>query len=185
MIVFQCPSCGKRYQVDDGHGGRKTTCRSCQTKMRVPAAAGSIAPPAPPGLPDYVADMIAEQRPQIKRCPFCESEISASAKKCKHCGETVDVSLRVAEAGKWQTSRSEEVQQQGAIHQEGGYDGPCRPEFPYLIFKRLLTPVVGVLLGVVLWYSLDLIEGIFAKRRIAQQVKRTFNEVKQLPGRNW
>ncbi len=26
---------------------------------------------------------------QLTECPFCESEISASAKKCRHCGEWV------------------------------------------------------------------------------------------------
>ena len=31
------------------------------------------------------------------RCPMCDEDISARAKKCRHCGETLDVSLRVAE----------------------------------------------------------------------------------------
>lgn len=26
---------------------------------------------------------------KIKKCPFCEWEISSTAKKCKHCGERV------------------------------------------------------------------------------------------------
>ena len=30
-------------------------------------------------------------------CPFCAEPIVAHAKKCKHCGETVDVTLRRAE----------------------------------------------------------------------------------------
>lgn len=30
-------------------------------------------------------------------CPFCAEQIVAHAKKCRHCGETVDVTLRRAE----------------------------------------------------------------------------------------
>jgi hypothetical protein len=32
-----------------------------------------------------------------KDCPFCGEEVLATAKKCKHCGETLDVALRSAE----------------------------------------------------------------------------------------
>lgn len=31
------------------------------------------------------------------RCPMCDEDISARAKKCRHCGETLDLSLRAAE----------------------------------------------------------------------------------------
>lgn len=33
----------------------------------------------------------------MKECPFCAEQILAQAKKCKHCGETIDVILRAAE----------------------------------------------------------------------------------------
>lgn len=35
--------------------------------------------------------------PQSQTCPFCAEEIKPNAKKCKHCGETLDVGLRAAE----------------------------------------------------------------------------------------
>lgn len=37
------------------------------------------------------------QSPQLVECPFCDEQISAKAKKCRHCGETVDVAMRKAE----------------------------------------------------------------------------------------
>jgi hypothetical protein len=38
-----------------------------------------------------------ETAPSYKECPFCSEQIRATAKKCKHCGETLDVVLRAAE----------------------------------------------------------------------------------------
>jgi hypothetical protein len=35
-----------------------------------------------------------------QKCPFCAELISIEAKKCKHCGETLDVTLRAAEEAK-------------------------------------------------------------------------------------
>lgn len=43
-------------------------------------------------IDDTVAAEAATQE-----CPFCAEQIAARAKKCKHCGETVDVALRKAE----------------------------------------------------------------------------------------
>lgn len=38
--------------------------------------------------------------PQTQECAFCAELISIRAKKCKHCGETLDVALRAAEEAK-------------------------------------------------------------------------------------
>jgi len=35
-----------------------------------------------------------------QKCPFCAEYVSVEAKKCKHCGETICVALRVAEEAK-------------------------------------------------------------------------------------
>lgn len=39
------------------------------------------------------------------RCPICDEDISARAKKCRHCGETLDPSLRVAEEARRTAAR--------------------------------------------------------------------------------
>ena len=46
------------------------------------------------GVPARAPAPAAEDR---MRCPICDEDISARAKKCRHCGETLDPSLRVAE----------------------------------------------------------------------------------------
>jgi hypothetical protein len=33
-------------------------------------------------------------QPETKQCPYCSEEILHTAKKCKHCGEFLDGSLR-------------------------------------------------------------------------------------------
>ena len=37
---------------------------------------------------------------ELKECHFCAEKIKVNAKKCKHCGETIDILLRVAEEAK-------------------------------------------------------------------------------------
>jgi predicted RNA-binding Zn-ribbon protein involved in translation (DUF1610 family) len=62
------------------------------------------APPPPPAviqpaLPVAAVPEILPSRQPVhyKDCPFCGEEVLATAKKCKHCGETLDVALRSAE----------------------------------------------------------------------------------------
>ena len=43
---------------------------------------------------------------QKQECPFCAELILARAKKCKHCGETLDVALRAAEEARRAASAS-------------------------------------------------------------------------------
>jgi len=43
----------------------------------------------------------AQESPNAtQKCPFCAEYVSVDAKKCKHCGETICVALRVAEEAK-------------------------------------------------------------------------------------
>ena len=41
-----------------------------------------------------------------QKCPFCAEYVSVDAKKCKHCGETICVALRVAEEAKRSSASS-------------------------------------------------------------------------------
>jgi len=61
------------------------------------------APPTPAIVPVQTSSVVAVQNQSLqatKKCPFCDEQISAEAKKCKHCGETIDVALRAAEEAK-------------------------------------------------------------------------------------
>jgi predicted Zn finger-like uncharacterized protein len=78
-IVFYCPSCGARFEVDDALAGRQAKCRRCGERMTIPAArqpvtvaarsaAGEfrltpetaamppapVAPPARPAVPSWI-----------------------------------------------------------------------------------------------------------------------------------
>lgn len=48
---------------------------------------------------------------QLMTCPFCAEQVSSAAKKCKHCGETIDVALRAAEEARRAAERSSSGQQ--------------------------------------------------------------------------
>lgn len=64
-----------------------------------------IGVPAPPPPNSTVTPPLAAYPPQqaveaTQRCPYCSETVFASAKKCRHCGEILDVALRAAEEAK-------------------------------------------------------------------------------------
>jgi hypothetical protein len=67
-----------------------------------PVHAIVIHPPTAVAVPsgqqslDLIQSPIAGERAMVA-CPFCAEMILAAAKKCKHCGETLDVAMRAAE----------------------------------------------------------------------------------------
>lgn len=78
-----CPHCNQSMDAPTGTLGDAIECPSCH---------GSIAPSSSTAA----ATATALQR-KTKPCPFCAEEILEEAKKCKHCGEIVDVTLRIAQ----------------------------------------------------------------------------------------
>ncbi len=42
MIVFNCPTCEKKYRVADEFAGKKAKCKQCDTTMDVPYPASKL-----------------------------------------------------------------------------------------------------------------------------------------------
>ncbi len=36
MITFDCPKCGRNYEVPDEHGGREVLCKGCKVLIDIP-----------------------------------------------------------------------------------------------------------------------------------------------------
>jgi ribosomal protein L40E len=61
-----------------------------------------------------------------KACSFCDEQISVNAKKCRYCGETVDLTLRMAEEAK-----SAAAQNPNVFMNAGGGGFAARGNFPH------------------------------------------------------
>ena len=66
-IGFSCPSCDRVYSVSDQYARKVTTCKDCDTRMVVPDAEGTPAPPRPrnPAARDagrFYEEAVKEQR---------------------------------------------------------------------------------------------------------------------------
>src|SRR5438093_1118559 len=70
------------------------------TRTLVPVSRAQRLERIPPAFPIVAA---------IHTCPFCAEQISPAAKKCKHCGETLDVAMRAAEEAKRMSQRQPNV----------------------------------------------------------------------------
>jgi TM2 domain-containing membrane protein YozV len=84
-------------------------------------------PPEPPVIPVPAAP---KADPEID-CPFCGETIKAKAKKCRHCGEILDVVLRAAQASAGQSV----VTNVNVVQNAGEYYG------------RRWSPAVAILLS--------------------------------------
>jgi hypothetical protein len=80
-------------------------------------------------------------------CPFCAEMISARARKCRHCGETVDVAMRKAE----EAMRMANGQPQQVFMNAGGGGGAAAAAaaptmiYPLRPFNHLLHLILSVL----------------------------------------
>jgi hypothetical protein len=89
-ITVTCPTCGVLLAAPDNLAGGQVRCPQCQATITVPGDA-ALAPAIPVQAPSAAA---------FKTCPFCGEQVLEVAKKCKHCGETIDLLLRELEQTK-------------------------------------------------------------------------------------
>lgn len=107
--MTKCPKCSIQILVEED---RNTENSSQQIKLDIPSLESSKVKKekfseeiASPNLalqnvqPILITQVnLVNQKPaQYKDCSFCGEEILMVAKKCKHCGETLDIALRIAE----------------------------------------------------------------------------------------
>jgi DNA-directed RNA polymerase subunit RPC12/RpoP len=121
MIKFNCPTCGKDYAVPEEAGGKTATCKVCKSKVVVPkllSATPVISKPTPAEYsypvpisppPTQVPIVVITQAGNSDEaiCPICHETIKTGAKRCKHCGETLDPVLRKAEEAERQAKQAQ------------------------------------------------------------------------------
>lgn len=71
-------------------------------------------------------------------CPFCAELISERAKKCKHCGETLDVALRRAEEALRASERGSNVYMNAAVASGPQYHRTPKSKTTAVILALLL-----------------------------------------------
>jgi uncharacterized protein (DUF983 family) len=133
-IHFNCPGCGRAYQVPAAVAGRATKCRSCNTDMTVPMPAEV---PAVTSAPTFT--LVDEATPGVP-----QAALAGAFTPVAHGGQAAvpsvgpDLQIGAAEAARASPEAATPAHIQGAIR-----PGP-RPTRP------ILTIVLGVVAAVVL-----------------------------------
>jgi predicted RNA-binding Zn-ribbon protein involved in translation (DUF1610 family) len=114
-IKVRCSTCGKSFSAPGRAAGRKGPCPKCGTDLTIPSPqttpteedrpTAAVVRLAPPDLPVRRVEPATVRESEYKDCPFCGEEVRARAKKCKHCGEVLDVALRAAEEARREVQR--------------------------------------------------------------------------------
>lgn len=88
-IQFSCEICGKSLSTTDDKAGRKAKCPGCGEMLVVPRPEGLVDPD------DQLMTTVAEDENGAESakgtmpCPMCGESVSANARKCEFCGETL------------------------------------------------------------------------------------------------
>lgn len=90
FFKYECPHCGQRIDVPYELSGEIVNCPACN---------GEIVPnndnySSEKNITLPIKTSPCEIMPESKNCPFCAETIKFEAKKCKHCGEILDATLR-------------------------------------------------------------------------------------------
>lgn len=92
-IQFSCEICGKTLSTSDDKAGRKAKCPGCGEMLVVPQPEGAVAEEEDMPLADDEDALPAVTRRKSGNkvaCPMCGEKVSASATKCKFCGEPLE-----------------------------------------------------------------------------------------------
>ena len=81
----------------------------------------------------------AELASDSVECPFCAEPISPRAKKCRHCGEMLDATLRKAEEALRASERGSNVYMNAAV--------AAVPQYGHTPKSRTTAVVLALLLG--------------------------------------
>jgi DNA-directed RNA polymerase subunit M/transcription elongation factor TFIIS len=160
IMNSMCPTCKAILRVPANAAGKTGKCPNCLTKFTISQQATTVpvsnTPPPPyeevfySGNGDEPPPTAIAKMPETQQCPFCDSTITAKAKKCRECGETVDVALRAAEEAKREARESRRRsgggnQQQVVIHQShNDYRDRYRPAFPHVLHLVLTLLTMGL-----------------------------------------
>jgi predicted RNA-binding Zn-ribbon protein involved in translation (DUF1610 family) len=166
-IIVTCSTCGAHLKVADSSLGKKVLCPKCDAEITI---VGTKEAPNP-------ATRVVRQKQQVailerdedefqspparrmKECDFCGEQVLATAKKCKHCGETLDPALRAADEAKrlakaaGRGSGSAAAANTTVIVQGGG-----QQPFPHLLHLIITLCTCGLWLPV--WITLYLIRAL-------------------------
>lgn len=100
-LRIECPQCPHVLEVGEAMAGQLVWCPKCRSRIVCPAVPASVnrsafsaAPPPARQMPTPDFDEPRSIERRTKPCPFCAEEVLEEAKKCKHCGEIIDVVLR-------------------------------------------------------------------------------------------
>ena len=133
-LKFLCPSCRQNLEAPEDMSGATVQCPSCSTTITVPLRMATASVYSPP--------------PRMKDCPYCSEQIMATAKKCKHCGEIIDVALRAVEERnrRYNTQMVNVTPSFTPKKKDEPWTGG---EMTGLVFATLIIPLIGFIMGII------------------------------------
>lgn len=159
-MKVSCPTCGVSLQAPDTAIGKTVKCPKCRNRFTTPrpSLVESALGESTSGAQRQAASVPARAPATVEatqQCPFCGSEIPSVAKKCRECGETIDLALRAADEARRAANEAKRYsrrggggnQQQVVIHE--GYRGPRYVKsFPHVLHLVLTLLTCGIWLPV-------------------------------------